>query len=316
MKKISVVIISYNQKEYLKEAIESVLNQTYRPFEIIVCDDASKDGSVDLINYYERKFPGLVKGIFHEKNIGIAKNRNSGLSTVQGDLVTWLDGDDIFRPRKLELESGHYEHDPDVRWVYSQVIEIDVKNSEIRGRYKGFLEGIIFDEVVSMLGYAPRNPLVEFEVLKQVGFFDEDMELYEDFDLCLRLAKFYKCSYCPEPLMEYRIHRGGIHKTLSDKHVANLQKLRNNLTVLLRDESNEKKRRLERCFFLRQNALLMAKDIESGNFLNALLRLFKEVVFNPVSILSLRTYVIFLKIVLPGNSIRFIRKLLEGLRYE
>ena len=75
MSKISVIITSYNQKVLLKEAIDSVLRQSYLPFEIIVCDDFSKDGSRDLIRSYELNYPNLVKGIFQKMNLGISKKR-------------------------------------------------------------------------------------------------------------------------------------------------------------------------------------------------------------------------------------------------
>jgi len=313
MKKVSVIITSYNQKEYLKEAIESVLNQTDRPFEIIVCDDASGDGSRDLIRDYGEKYPGLVKGILHKENLGISKNRNSGMRAVQGDLVTWLDGDDIFRLRKLELELERFDSDPDVKWVYSQVIEIDLENNIICGRYRDFFKGMIFENVISMLGCAPRNPLVDFRALKKVGFFRENMELYEDFDLCLRLAKFYKCSYCREPLVEYRIHSGGLHKAMADKHIVNFQKLHDNLAKLLEHEPEKTKHRLERRFLRRQRTLLLGKEIEEGQGLATLLGLFKEIKCDPLMSFSPITYVTFMKVVLPAHIIRLISKVIRGL---
>ena len=311
LQKISVVITSYNQKDDLKEAIESVLNQSYNPFEIIICDDASSDGSQDLIKGFEQKFPGLVKGIFHKKNLGIPKNRNSGLNAVQGDFVTWLDGDDIFRTRKLELEIEEFLADPDVKWVYSQVIVLDVGNNISHNRYKYSYRGMIFDKVVSMLGCAPRNPLIDFVSLKKVGFFKEDMEMYEDFDLCLRLAKFYKCSYRPEPLMEYRVHLGGIHKTFVNKHIISLQKLYNNLIILLEDESADRKQYLERCFLLKQNSLLIKKDIDERKRISALVRLFKKVRLNTWGIINPSTYVTLFEIILPTSIVRFISRLIR-----
>ncbi len=83
---VSVVITSYNQQDYLREAIESAIDQTVGAFEIIVADDHStKDGSIEIIRQYEAKYPGLVRGLFQEKNVGIPKNRNSALQMVKGD---------------------------------------------------------------------------------------------------------------------------------------------------------------------------------------------------------------------------------------
>lgn len=290
MSKISVIITSYNQKVLLKEAIDSVLSQSYLPFEIIVCDDFSKDGSRDLIRSYERNYPNLVKGIFQKMNLGISGNRNSGLNSVQGDFVTWLDGDDLFRRKKLEYELDHFKSINDIKWVYSQVIELDTANCNIRFRYGKPLKGLIFNKIVSALGRAPRNPLVNFNALKKIGFFDECMEMYEDFDLCLRLAKRYKCSYCPEPLMEYRIHSYGIHHTSSNKHIINLDYLYNNFKELIKDVPKVNQYSLKYSFLDRKNFILLLKNVEEGNGFSVSNRFIKWLFFNPLRILKIQTF--------------------------
>jgi len=290
MNRISVVITSYNQRDFLKEAIESVLNQTHLPFEIIVCDDFSEDGSKDLIRGYEKRFPNLIVGIFSLKNQGISKNRNSGLKIVRGNLVTWLDGDDIFRPKKLELELEEMSLNNDIRWVYSQVIEMDIADCDVHLRYSELFKGKIFEKVVGMLGRAPRNPLVQLETLKNENFFDEDMEMYEDFDLCLKLAKYYKCAYRKEPLVEYRIHSGGIHNIASHKHIINLQHLHNNLNKLLEDESKQRKRKLERSFLDKVNYILLLKGIEEGKIVSSFIFFIKWLSFQPLRILKMKVY--------------------------
>src|SRR5207237_7102387 len=100
---ISLIITSYNQQEYLREAIESAIDQTLAAFEIIVADDHStKDGSIETIREYAARYPGLVRGLFQEENVGIPKNRNSALRMVKGDHVAILDGDDRLLPRSIE----------------------------------------------------------------------------------------------------------------------------------------------------------------------------------------------------------------------
>src|SRR5207302_1638938 len=97
--KVSVIITSYNQQEYLREAIESAIDQTVAAFEIIVADDHStKDGSIETIREYAARYPRLVRGLFQEENVGIPKNRNSALRMVKGDHVAILDGDDRLLP--------------------------------------------------------------------------------------------------------------------------------------------------------------------------------------------------------------------------
>ncbi len=97
---ISVYITSYNQQEYLKEAIESVLSQTLLPKEIWVIDDASTDGSQETIRNYINKYPNLIKAHFNDTNKGITFCRNKGISLVSEEYATWLDGDDIYLPQK------------------------------------------------------------------------------------------------------------------------------------------------------------------------------------------------------------------------
>src|SRR5438094_8749935 len=100
---VSVIITSYNQQEYLREAIESAVDQTVAAFEIIVADDHStKDGSIETIREYAARYRGLVRGIFQERNVGIPKTRNSALLMVRGDYVTILDGDERRLARCLD----------------------------------------------------------------------------------------------------------------------------------------------------------------------------------------------------------------------
>jgi glycosyltransferase involved in cell wall biosynthesis len=245
---ISVIITSYNQMDYLKEAIDSVLAQTFRPHEILICDDASTDGSRDIIATYETRFPGLVRGIFQEKNIGIARNRSSGLEQVRSDLVCWLDGDDRYKPLKLERELEIYLKDPDIKWVYSQVDVIDENGRKLRVRYDDPPEGYILEDVVTMLGRAPRNMLIEYNSLKKIGFFRYDMSLYEDFDLCLRLSRNFKVAYCPESLVEYRIHGGGLHRLNKQEHLKNLKMLYENFKDLVADYPLKERSDLEERF--------------------------------------------------------------------
>lgn len=102
--RISVLITSYNQKTFLTEAIESVLSQTLQPFEIIIVDDCSTDGSQKIIENYTRNHPDIIKAYYHKQNLGIGKNRAFAQMQAKGDWLTYLDGDDRFLPEKLEME--------------------------------------------------------------------------------------------------------------------------------------------------------------------------------------------------------------------
>jgi glycosyltransferase involved in cell wall biosynthesis len=311
--KISVIITSYNQKEYLKEAIESVLGQTYKPFEIVVCDDASQDSSQELIRDYEHKYPGLVRGILHEKNLGIPKNRNSGLKAVQGDMVTWLDGDDIFKPRKLELELKYYLESPGAKWVYSQVEVLDLCTGETYNRYNVAYAGSIFYEVIGNVGRDPRNPLVDYQSLKKIGFFDEKLNMYEDFDLCLRLAKHYDCTYCSTPLMQYRMHSSGTHRNEADRHRLYLDRLCPNFVSLIKNEPEHRKRMLVRRFLYGVDSIILNAYMQERESSRVFLYLFKLFRRRPLKfVLDPFTYFHFARLVLPERAINLVKKLLRG----
>ena len=298
-----MIITSYNQVDYLKEAINSVLYQTYSPYEIIICDDASQDSSCDLIREYELNFPDIVKGIFHKENLGISKNRNSGLNAVTGEYVTWLDGDDIFLPRKLELELDKISTSKDIKWVYSQVIQIDIENHTLSRRYQQFHDGFIFDKVISLFGFAPRNPLIVFNALKSIGFFDETMEIYEDFDLCLRLSSHFNCLHCSQPLLVYRIHANGIHKSVNRRHIKNFNILRNNLRVLLKGSPVSKQKEYEKRFLFCPTSLhiLSKNDLEFGQRICLIKRAFLCFYFFPRIFIKSRFYSYLIKTFIPGK---------------
>ena len=240
--KISVYITSYNQKGFLKEAIDSVLNQTLQPYEIIIVDDTSTDGSQDLINDYKKNYPDLIKPHFNKKNLGITKSRNVALSLTKGDYITWLDGDDIYKPNKLKLEaeliqktgadlvySNFYFSHKNIDDVYqlwcSHVNELP---SEIKiFKYvisRNFPRGILF-----------RYELVNVNLLPKTGLYDENLDIYEDFDFRIRLSTVAKTAYLIEPLSVYRIHGKGLSAADKTVHSKNLNYIFSKYQNLIND---------------------------------------------------------------------------------
>src|SRR6266550_1311481 len=133
---VSLIITSYNQQEYLREAIESAINQTVVAFEIIVADDHStKDGSIETIREYEAQYPGLVRSLFQEKNVGIPKNRNSALRLVKGDYVAILDGDDRLLPRFIQRHGAALAANSQAHVSYSNRYDVN-QIGERRSHYR------------------------------------------------------------------------------------------------------------------------------------------------------------------------------------
>ena len=131
----TVIITSCNHREYLREALESVVSQTLKPHEIFVADDAFTDGSQDLIHVYELGYPALVKGVLQSVNVGIPRNRNAALRSVKGNYVGILDGDDRFRANKLELQYNKLCQRPNCQGVFGN-FELFDENIETFTRFK------------------------------------------------------------------------------------------------------------------------------------------------------------------------------------
>ena len=119
--KISTVITLYNLEKYIDDAIQSVLSQTRQPDEIIVVDDCSTDGSADIVTKYRDR----VIYIKQEKNIGALRNSLSGLKAATGDIVAFLDGDDVWMPEKLEAIEKEFLQDEEVVLVSHDFIRVD-----------------------------------------------------------------------------------------------------------------------------------------------------------------------------------------------
>ncbi|MBI5100157.1 MAG: glycosyltransferase [Nitrospirae bacterium] len=227
--KISVVIFSYNFEKYIGECIESVLSQTLQPFEIIICDDHSTDNTHSILTEYARKYPELIKVHIHEKNIGIALNGDFGIRQPHGDLLSWMDGDDRWLPRKLELEWKALCENPEARVAYSNIFRIDSLGNRIGIFHDsgGYLppSGDVFFPVFSRNFFQNtssifRNHLIYRSCYDEIGYLDTSLESLWDWDEKIRLAARYPVVYSGQALVEYRSHPGGFSKQNHEKHLS------------------------------------------------------------------------------------------------
>ena len=266
-KKASVIITSYNQKKYLIEAVESVINQTVKAHEIIIADDHSTDGSVEVINKYIARYPEWIKGIFQKENVGIPKNRNSALQKVTGDYVSILDGDDLLLPQWIERMMDVLGADPMTRCVYSNIRIINQEGEFIEIRDKMLQQsGDIFHEIALGNFGILRSMIIDYNLLKSIGFFDEKIPKYDGFDLTVRLAKICRYSYIDEPIAEYRVHPLSDSKTLKAKdHLHDLGIIYNKMLPLLKDLPKIQKKEIEKVWYQMLLRIYSNDTVEAGN---------------------------------------------------
>lgn len=200
MKKVTVIIPSYNKAEYTRRTVESVLAQTYPNIEIIVVDDGSKDETPSVMGRYLDRIRFIQKS-----NGGACSARNEGIRHATGDYVAFLDCDDLYLPEKVKRCVDYLEERPDVGFVYTGVYFIDDQERMV-GKYDHprSQEGSIVRELILGNFICNSTIIVRKSILDVVGFFDQTVFTPADWDMWLRMAKVSKAGYIAEPLTQYR----------------------------------------------------------------------------------------------------------------
>jgi len=207
MNKVSVIIPTHNRKEYLRAAIESVLAQTYKNIEIIVVDDGSTDGTIEVANAYSNKIR-----YFLQENLGASVARNFGVSKAAGNFIAFLDDDDLFLEHKLEKQLAIINDQPEIALVASQAYLVD-KDGQIDYNSLVFdrnSTGIVpFEEIIITphTSIAPSSCLFRRSIFDEIGLFDPAIRFGEDWDLIIRSARNHKIYYINQPLLCMRVHQ-------------------------------------------------------------------------------------------------------------
>lgn len=216
---ISIIMPSYNHEEYISKAIESVLNQTFIDFEIIIIDDASKDGSKEIIRDYKIR-DSRIRAIFHDENRGIARTLNEGVEESVGKYIAFIASDDIWFSDKLERQVMLLnENDNFVVWSEGLIIDnygipLGKTFSEMHHASDKKKSGDIFNILLEGNYICCQSAILKRGNLKGIRF-DENLKYLNDYKFMLDLAKNYRFFFIPEPLVMYRIH--GKNSIFSDK---------------------------------------------------------------------------------------------------
>ena len=195
--KISVIIPTFNRKHTLQRAIDSVLAQTFKPYEIIIVDDGSKDGTKEwlLQNYPSVQY-------IHQPNNGVSSARNKGIQISQGSWIPLLDSDDEWMPEKLEHQSRFLEMNRDSSFCHTN--EIWIRNGVRVNQMKKHKKygGDIFKHCLDICRISPSSSIIKKDVFEEVGAFDESLTVCEDYDLWLRVTAKFNILFLDEPLIK------------------------------------------------------------------------------------------------------------------
>lgn len=208
---VSVIVPTYDGEAFVRETLDSVLAQDYAPLELIVCDDGSRDGTIEILEGYGSRIK-----LLRQKNQGVAAARNRAAAEARGELITFLDHDDVWEKNMLATLVPLINERAGVDVAYADAWVID-SAGERRGRRGSFLhyaEGDVFEPLLHGNFMPVETTLMRKQLFQAVGGCDISLRYLEDYELCLRLAKRTKVAFHPEPLARYRIHERNLSHEL------------------------------------------------------------------------------------------------------
>jgi teichuronic acid biosynthesis glycosyltransferase TuaG len=216
---VSAVMTSYNHEKYISASIESVLNQSFKDFELIVLDDCSKDNSQKIIETYQAK-DVRIQALFHKKNTGMAKSMNDLFAVAKGKYIALIDSDDLWEKTKLEKQLAILEkNDSQIVWSEGKIIDSEglpigetfTQNEQAQHKKKS---GNLFEILLNRNFIFDSSVIFKKELAEGIRF-NEELKYYNAYKFLVDLAKNHSFLFIPEPLARYRVH--GMNAHLSDE---------------------------------------------------------------------------------------------------
>ena len=200
---VSVIIPVYNGEKTIEQTISSVLNQTLTDFELIIINDDSKDGTLEIV--HQIKDPRIK--VFSYARSGVSASRNYGIAHACSEFVAFLDADDLWTPDKLEAQLKVLQENPQAGVAYSWTNCIDESGKFLRPASHISASGNVYEKLLlTNFLDSGSNLLVRREAFNEVGVFDESVSPAEDWDMWLRLAARYHFVAVPSPQVLYRVY--------------------------------------------------------------------------------------------------------------
>lgn len=216
---VSVVIAAYNMANFVAQAVESVVQQTYPRIEVLIVDDGSTDGTAETV------LP-LLKDTkvtyIRQENQGQAAAKNRGVREARGDLVAFLDADDAWSADKLSSQVPLFA-EKRVGIVYSRMVYMDEKGVELNEPEHEMFRGCVTSKLL-MFNFVPfGTAVVRRECFTRMGGFDESLRMGIDYDLWLRYSTMYDFDYVARPLLRYRIWAGQMSRNCEGRYASGIK---------------------------------------------------------------------------------------------
>ena len=209
-KLVSIIIPTYNRQSWIKEALESVLCQSYSHYELIVVDDGSCDNTSNFLRSLD-----TPARYFFQSNQGPSAARNKGLDLSRGEWIAFLDSDDLWKPEKLKKQMEVLQKEPRFKVCYTD--EIWIRNGQFVNPRKRHakVSGWIYPHCLPLCIISPSSVIIHRSVFEEVGRFDTKLPVAEDYDLWLRISSHYEIKLLSQKLV---VKRGGHLDQLSKRY--------------------------------------------------------------------------------------------------
>ncbi|MBI4845848.1 MAG: glycosyltransferase [Candidatus Omnitrophica bacterium] len=209
----SIIIPTYNRSDFLKKAVASVLNQSFKDFELIIIDDGSEDETESFIRTINDPRLKYIK----QPHQGVSFSRNSGVKAATGSFICFLDSDDWFKPDKLKKTYDYIKRYPEYKIFHTE--EIWYRNKELltQKTIHKKPDGYVFKNALKLCCISISTAAISREIFTQIGMFDENLPACEDYDFWLRVSAEFPVKLIPEFMTE---KKGGHQDQLSKKHPA------------------------------------------------------------------------------------------------
>ena len=213
---ISIIIPCYNAEKYIAETIQSVINQTYSNWELIIVNDGSTDGSLNIIKEFSDRDSRI--SFIDKINSGVSDSRNKGIEKANGDFIAFLDADDVWNIDFLNWCLSKFSEDNLLGLVHTDNQIINEKSerlNQINISFEGFILNQLLLGGVGEYIFAISSCLVKKEVFDSIGVFDTQLSNGADHEFYFRLANKYKVGRVLKVGIYYRIHSNNMHSNLS-----------------------------------------------------------------------------------------------------
>ena len=283
MSSVSVVIPAYNHSRYLRQAVDSALGQTLGPAEVFVVDDGSTDETSQVLSAYGNRIR-----VIRQMNCGVSSARNNGAKAATGDFLAFLDADDVWLPRKLELQAARFVASPRLGLVHCGVQDIN-EHGDPRSSHLNGLEGRVAKELLLfrrpvILG-GGSGMMIRRAVFERVGGFDEQLSTSADWDLFYRIAARYQIGFVPELLLRYRVHGGNMH--------ANVRAMERDMLrgyAKAFDDCDGELRKIRRRCYGNLHAVLAGSFFSAGQYAGFARHALKSIVLTPDNLMRFAGY--------------------------